>query len=130
MKIFEIVLINFEINLILIVLLQSTDTRTFSIINKKLYLLVVTLSTQDNTKLLQLKSLFKGTINWKNNKSRVSTQTQNQCYLIDPNLLEGGTTFISQFANNTVRTSYINKQQAKYFLLSLKTKHCIFMINC
>ena len=40
---------------------------TFSIIDKKLYVLVVTLSTQGNGKLLgQLKVGFKRTINWKN----------------------------------------------------------------
>ena len=38
---------------------------TFSITDTKLYVLVVTLSTQDNAKLLEkLKTGFKGTINW------------------------------------------------------------------
>ena len=60
---------------------------TFSITNTKLYFPVVTLSTQDSTKLLeQLKSGFKRTINWNKYQSKVSTQRKNQYldYLINP----------------------------------------------
>ena len=49
--------------------------------------LFVTLSAQDNAKLLQkLKSVFKSTINW--NKYQANTQTENQSldYLNDSNL--------------------------------------------
>ena len=62
-------LINFKINLILAwsencVLTNSTDAGTFEEIDTKLYLPIVTLSTQYKTKLLQrLKSGFKQTIN-------------------------------------------------------------------
>ena len=43
----------------------------FEITETNLYLPVVTLSTQDNAKLLpQLKSGFKRTINWKSSKCR------------------------------------------------------------
>ena len=43
----------------------GSQEATFSITVKKIYVPVVTLSTQDNTKLLQqLKSGFKRTINW------------------------------------------------------------------
>ena len=45
----------------------------FSITDTKLYVSVVTLSTQDNAKLLeQLKSGFKRTINWNKYKPKVS----------------------------------------------------------
>ena len=63
-------LINYEVNLILAwsrdcVITNSTRKRKFAITETKLYVLVVTLSTQDNAKLLkQLKSGFKRTINW------------------------------------------------------------------
>ena len=66
----EILLINCEVNLILgwsstCVITNSAGAGKFTIIDTKLYVLVVTLSTQDNTKLLQqLKSGFKRTINW------------------------------------------------------------------
>ena len=68
----EMPLINFKINLILTssVKCDLLDTNvnqaaTFPIRDAKLYVSVVTLSTQDNSKLLQqLKSGFKSTINW------------------------------------------------------------------
>ena len=48
----------------------------------KIYFLVVTLSTQDNAKLLQqLKSGFIRTIHWNKYQSKVTIQRQNQ-YLI------------------------------------------------
>ena len=65
-------LINWEVNLILTwfrdcVITNSRGKRKFEITETKLYLLVVTLSTQDNPKLLQqLRSGFKRTISWKN----------------------------------------------------------------
>ena len=43
----------------------ANQDATFTITDTKLYVPVVTLSTQDNTKLIeQLKSGFKGTIIW------------------------------------------------------------------
>ena len=65
----EMSLINCEINLVLTwsessVITNSIGVELFTIINIKLYVPVVTLSTQDNTKLLQQsKSRFKRTIN-------------------------------------------------------------------
>ena len=62
-------LINREINLILsrsdnCVISSATGATKLKITDTKLYVLVVTLSTQDNAKLLeQLKSGFKKTIN-------------------------------------------------------------------
>ena len=63
-------LINCEVNLILTwskdcVITNSTGAGKFAITETKLYVPVVTLSTQDNAKLLQqLKSGFRRTINW------------------------------------------------------------------
>ena len=58
---------------------------TFSITDTKFYVPVVTLSTQDNAKLLQqLKSGFKRIINWNKYQSKISTEAQNQ-YLDFPN---------------------------------------------
>ena len=65
----EVRLINYKINLILrwsstCLITNSTGARTFAILDKKLYVPVVTLSTRDNAKLLQqLKSVLKRTIN-------------------------------------------------------------------
>ena len=62
-------LINFEVNLILTwsstcVITNSAGAGTFAITDTRLYVPVVTLSTQENTKLFQqLKSGFKRIIN-------------------------------------------------------------------
>ena len=59
---------------------------TFLITDTKLYVPVVALSTEDNTKLLnQLKAGFKRTINWNKYQLEMSTERQNQYldYLID-----------------------------------------------
>ena len=56
------------------VITNSTGAGKFTITETKIYVLVVTLSTQDNTKLLQqLKSGFKRTINWNKYESNVKT---------------------------------------------------------
>ena len=79
-------LINCEINLILnlfegcFIVDNPIDGQepTFTIANTKLYVLVVTLSTQDNAKLLQtLKSGFKRTINWNKYYPKVTVEQQN-----------------------------------------------------
>ena len=50
-----------------------------SINDTKLYVPLVTLSTQDNAKLLeQLKSGFKRTINWNKYQSKILTERPNQ----------------------------------------------------
>ena len=57
------------------VITNSTETGTFAITDAKLYVSVVTLSPQDNTKLLQqLESGFKQPINSNKYQSKVSTQ--------------------------------------------------------
>ena len=59
----------------------------FLITDTKLYVPVITLSTQDNAKLLKkLKSGFKRTINWNKYQSKMSTERQNNYldYSIDP----------------------------------------------
>ena len=63
-------LINCEVSLVLTwsstcVIINSTDEGRFTITGTKLFDSVVTLSTQDNAKLLQqLKSGFRRTISW------------------------------------------------------------------
>ena len=77
-------LINHEINLILTwsedcVISSATGETKFKITDTKPYVLVATLSTQDNIKLLQqLKSGFKRTINRNKYQTRVSAEEVNQ----------------------------------------------------
>ena len=78
----EMPLINCEVNLILTcskdcVTTNSTGAGTFEIKDTKLYVPVVTLSTQDNAKLLQqLKSGFRRTTNWNKYQSSIKTCAQ------------------------------------------------------
>ena len=78
-------LINYKINFILTLSANcflsnanANQATKFAIIDAKLYLLVVTLPTQDNAKLLQqLRSGFKRTINWNKYQSKITTQVVN-----------------------------------------------------
>ena len=85
-------LTNCEVNLILTcskdcVITNSQGEGKFAITETKLYVLVVTLSIQDNAKLLQqFKSGFKKTINWSKYETNVKTFAQNRYFnhLINP----------------------------------------------
>ena len=68
------------------VITNFTDAGKFAITDAKRHVPVVTLSTQDNAKLLQqLESGFKTTINWNKYQSDPKTYAQNQYlnYLVD-----------------------------------------------
>ena len=91
----EMPLINCEVNLILTwsstCVLVTTNipnqNATFAITDTKLYVPVVTLSTQENTKFLQqLKSGFKRIINWNNylSKPELLAQNPNLNHLVKP----------------------------------------------
>ena len=88
----EMPLVNCEVNLILTwskdcVFTNSTGEGKFKITETKFYIPVVTLSTQDNAKLLQqLKSGFKRTINWNKYESNIKTFAQNRYlnHLVNP----------------------------------------------
>ena len=78
---------------------------TFTIIDTKLSVLVVTSSTQDNAKLLdQLKSGLKK-INRNEYLSKISTDIPNQYldYLINPSFQKVNRLFVLSFENNTQR---------------------------
>ena len=81
----------------------------FKITDKKLYVPVVPLSTQDNVKLLkQLELDFKRTINWNKYQSKISTQAQNWYldFLIDPIFQGVNRIFVLSFENEIVWESY------------------------
>ena len=72
----EMPLINCEINLTLT--WSANQNASFAITNTRLYVPVVTLSTQENAKLLQqIKSGFKRVINWNNYFSKPEVLAQN-----------------------------------------------------
>ena len=88
----DIHLINCEVNLILTwsstcVITNSTGAGRFAITDTKLYVPVVTLSTQENVKLLQqLKSGFKRVINWNKflSKPELLRRNPNLNHLVEP----------------------------------------------
>ena len=109
-------LINCEVNLILTwsanCVIVSTNVAnqgaTFTITETKLYVAVVTLSTQDNAKLLtQLKSGLKRTINWNKylSKSELLPQNPNLNHLVKPSFHGINRLFVLAFQNDTYRTN-------------------------
>ena len=105
---FEMPLINYEVNLILTrsstcAITNSTGVRPFEIRDTKLYVPVVTLSTQDNSKLLQqLKSGFKRTVSWNKylSKPELLRQNPNLNHLVEPSFKEVNRFFVLAFENN------------------------------
>ena len=108
----EMPLINCEVNLILTwsstcVITNSTDAGTFAITDTKCYVPVITLSTQDNSKLLQqLKSVFKRVVNWNKylSKPELLAQNPNLNHLVEPSLQGVNRPFVLAFKNDTQRT--------------------------
>ena len=81
---------------------------TFTITKTTLHVLVVTLSTQDNAKLLpQLKSGFKRTISWNKYlaKPELLAQNANLNYLIEPSFQGVNSLFVLAFENDEQLTS-------------------------
>ena len=81
---------------------------TFEITNTKLYVPVVTLSKENDIKLLeQLKTGFKRTIKWNKYKSQMTIQPQNNNlnYLIDPTFTNVNRLFVLPFTR-TDKTDY------------------------
>ena len=103
----EMPLINCEVNHILTwsedcVITNSTGAGKFPITETKLYFRLVTLSTQDNAKLLQkLKSGFKRTINWIKYESSIKAfaQNRNLNHVINPNFQGVNMLFVLSFQN-------------------------------
>ena len=131
-KTHEMPFINCQINPILTwsdkcALSNDTKSTTFTITDTKLYIPVVTLSTQDNAKLLeQLKSGFKRTINWNKYDPKVSVRAPNLYleFLINPSFQEVNRLFVLSFENKNDRTVH-----TKYYLPTVEIKDCNVMIN-
>ena len=128
-------LINCEVNLILTwsanCVIVSTNVAnqgaTFTITETKLYVPVVTLSTQDNAKLLpQLKSGFKRTINWKKylSKPELLAQNPNLNHLVEASFQGINRLFVLAFENDTQRT-----RSKRYYLPDVEIKDYTVMID-
>ena len=129
----EMPLINCEVNLILTwsstcVITNSIGAGTFEITDTKLYVPVVTLSTQENAKFLQqLKSGFKRTINWNKylSKPELLARNPNLNHLVEPSFQGVNRLFVLAFENDTQRTSH-----SGYYLPNVEIKDYNVMINC
>ena len=107
----ETPLINCQVSLILTwsstcVITNSTDEGKFEISDTKLYV-VVTLSPQDNAKLMQqLKSGFKRVINWNKYLSKPELLAQNPHlnHLVEPSFQGVNRLFVLAFENDAQRT--------------------------
>ena len=106
-------LINCEVELILTwskncVISSATGETKFAITETKLYVPVVTLSTEDAKLLQQLKSNFKRKINWNKYESSIKTFAQNRYlnYLINPSFQGVNRLFVLSFEIENDRTSH------------------------
>ena len=98
----------------------SPTNATFQITDTKLYVPVVTLSTEDDNNFLeQLKSGFKRTIKWNKYRSEMTNQTKTNHlnYLIDPTFTKVNRLFVLSFENEEDRTSF-----SKYYVPKVKIK--------
>ena len=89
---------------------------------------VVTLSTQDDNKLLeQLKTGFKRTIKWNKYRSEMSNQSKNNNsnYLIDPTFIKVNRLFVLSFENQDNRISF-----SKYYTPNIEIKDLNVLNSC
>ena len=127
-KTFEMPLINCEVNLIFTwlptcVISSATGKTKFKITETKLYIPIVTLSTQDNAKL---KSGFKRIINWNKYESNIKTVAQNRYLnnLINPSFQRVNRLFVLSFEKENDRTSH-----STYYLPKVEIRNYNVMID-
>ena len=131
----EMPLINFEIeriadwskNCVLIYTNLDDQVTTFTITETNLYDHIVTLSTQDNAKLLpQLRLGFKRAISWNKclAKPELLAQNPNLTHLIEPSFQGVNSLFVLAFKNDDQRIS--NK---RYYIPNVETKDYNVMID-
>ena len=128
----EIPLINCEVNLILTwsstcIISDSNGAATFAITDTKLYVPVVTLPTQENTKFFQqLKSGVKRVINWKKylSKPELLAQNPNLNDLVEPSFQGVNRLFVLAFEGDDNRTAHDS-----YYLPTVEIKDYDIMIN-
>ena len=131
----EMPLINCEVELILTwsenCVIISTNAAnqnpTFTITETTLYVIVVTLSIQDNAKLLpQLKSGFKRTISWNKylSKPELLAQNANLNHLIESSFQGENRLFVLAFEKDAQRIS-----KKRYYIPSVEIKDYNVMID-
>ena len=120
-------ILNWSANCVKIYIDVANQVPTFTITKTNLYVPVVTLSTQDNAKLLpQLKSGFQKTINWNKYLSKpvLLARNSNLNHLIEPSFQGGNRLFALQFEDDDQKIS--NK---RYYIPNVEIKDYNVMID-
>ena len=105
----------------------SPANATSQIKDTILYVSVVTLSTENDKRLLeQSRTGFKRTIKWNKYNSEMTNQTQNNNlnYLIDPTFIKVNRLFVLSFENENDRTSF-----SKYYVPNVQIKDFNVLID-
>ena len=106
---------------------SAPTNATFQIKYTKLYVPVVTLSTQDDNKRLeQFKTGFKRTIKWNKYRSEMTNQTKTNHlnHLIDSKFTKFNRLFVLSFENEEDRTSF-----SKYYVPKVEIKDFNVLID-
>ena len=109
------------------VITNSTGEGKFKITDTNLYVPVVTLSTQENTKFLQqLKSGFERVINWNKylSKTELLAQNPNLNHLVEPSFQGVNRLFVLAFEGDDNRTAHDS-----YYLPTVEIKDYNIMVN-
>ena len=120
-------ILDWSANYVIIYTNVPNQVPTFTITETNLYVPVITLSTQDNAKLLpQLKNGFKRIISWNKYlaKPELLAQNANLNHLIEPSFQGVNRLFVLAFENDEQRTS--NK---RYFIPNVEIKDYNVMID-
>ena len=107
--------------------IDNPTNATFITTDTKLYLPVVTLSTEnDKRHLEQLRTRFKRTIKWDKYRQEMTdwTQNNNLNYLIDSRLTKANTLFVLSFENEKDRTSF-----SEYYVPNVQIKDFNVLID-
>ena len=106
---------------------NNQTNATIEIKDAKLYVPIVTLSTEDDNKLLeQLKWGYKRTVNWNNYRSEMTkqTKTKNLNYLIDLTFIKANRLFVLSFENEDDKKSF-----SKYYTRKIVIKDFNVLID-
>ena len=116
-------ILNWSANCVIIYTNVNNQVPTFTITETNLYVPVVTLSTQDNEKLLpQLKSGFKRKISWNKYlaKSESLARNGNLNYLIEPSFLGVNRLFVLAFEHDNNNDRRISSK--RYYIPKVEIK--------
>ena len=109
------------------VAINAPTNATFKITDVKLYVPVVTLSTENEKTLLeQLRTGFKRTIKWNKYRSEMTNQTKNNNsnYSINPTFIKVNRLLVLLFENENDRTSF-----SKYYVPNVQIKDFNVLID-